>query len=115
MCTSSHKNIDDLHERAGSSKVVHLHGEILKSRSTVDETLVYTMTKPTIEKGDLCELGSQLRPHIVWFGEAVPMIEVAAMIVAEADVLLVVGTSMGSVSGFDLGPFCFGTVPCLFD
>ncbi len=88
------QNIDDLHERAGSTMVLHLHGEILKSRSTVDESLVYTMTKSTIEIGDTCEKGSQLRPHIVWFGEAVPMIEPAAELVMQADILVVVGTSM---------------------
>ncbi|MBO6515675.1 MAG: NAD-dependent deacylase [Bacteroidia bacterium] len=88
------QNIDDLHERAGSSNILHLHGEILKSRSTVDATLVYTMTKATIELGETCEKGSQLRPHIVWFGEAVPMIEPAAELVSEADILVVVGTSM---------------------
>lgn len=88
------QNIDDLHERGGSTKVLHLHGEILKSRSSVDESLVYDMDKPTIEIGDTCELGSQLRPHIVWFGEAVPMIEKAAELVLSADVLLIVGTSM---------------------
>jgi NAD-dependent deacetylase len=89
------QNIDDLHERAGSSQILHLHGEILKSRSTIDDLLVYTMTKPRIEIGDTCEKGSQLRPHIVWFGEAVPMIEPAAALVMQADILVVVGTSMG--------------------
>jgi len=88
------QNIDDLHERGGSSKVLHLHGEIKKARSTVDENLVYELEGWEIKEGDLCEKGSQLRPHIVWFGEMVPMIEPAARITAEADILLVVGTSL---------------------
>ncbi len=88
------QNIDDLHERAGSKNIIHLHGEILKSRSTVDEKMVFEMTSDRIEVGDLCPQGSQLRPHIVWFGESVPLIEKAALHVAEADLLLVVGTSM---------------------
>ena len=69
------QNIDDLHERAGSSNIIHLHGEIRKSRSSVDDSLVFDMETDTIKVGELCPLGSQLRPHIVWFGEAVPMIE----------------------------------------
>jgi len=88
------QNIDDLHERAGSKHILHLHGEILKSRSSLDESLIYVMKKSTIDVGETCELGSQLRPHIVWFGEAVPMIEKAAEQVAEADILVVIGTSM---------------------
>ncbi|WKV11659.1 NAD-dependent deacylase [Marivirga harenae] len=88
------QNIDDLHERGGSSKVLHLHGEIKKARSCVDENLIYELNGWEIKEGDLCEKGSQLRPHIVWFGEMVPMIEPAARITAKADVLLVVGTSL---------------------
>lgn len=88
------QNIDNLHERAGSSRVVHLHGEITKSRSTIDERLVYDIEGWELKMGDTCELGSQLRPHIVWFGEAVPMIETAAAIVSTADVLVVIGTSL---------------------
>ncbi len=88
------QNIDDLHERAGSSKVLHLHGEIKKARSTADPNLVYNLDSWKIELGDLCEKGSQLRPHIVWFGEPVPLIEPAAQLVAKADVLVIVGTSM---------------------
>ncbi|MCS6917158.1 MAG: NAD-dependent deacylase, partial [Chitinophagales bacterium] len=68
------QNIDDLHERAGSSKVMHLHGEILKVRSTQDERLLYPWTTD-VHLGDCCELGSQLRPHVVWFYEPVPMME----------------------------------------
>lgn len=88
------QNIDDLHERGGSSKVLHLHGEIKKARSTVDETLIYELDNWELKEGDQCEKGSQLRPHIVWFGEMVPMIEPAARIASEADIFLVVGTSL---------------------
>ena len=88
------QNIDDLHERAGSSSVLHLHGEIRKSQSSENPFLVYDIEGPTLSMGELCELGSQLRPHVVWFGEAVPMLEKAAEIVASSDILLVVGTSM---------------------
>jgi NAD-dependent deacetylase len=90
------QNVDDLHERAGSTNVLHLHGELSKVRSTLDPTLIYTLTpdKPEIHLGDKCEKGSQLRPHIVWFGEAVPMIGKAAEIVQAADVLVVIGTSL---------------------
>ena len=88
------QNIDDLHERAGSSKVLHLHGEIKKVRSTKDPSLVYELDGWELKEGDLCEQNSQLRPHIVWFGEAVPMIEPAMHITRQADILLVVGTSL---------------------
>ncbi len=88
------QNVDDLHERAGSSHVLHLHGELKKARSTADPTLVYTLDHWELKWGDKCEKGSQLRPHIVWFGEPVPMIEKAAEITQTADIFLVVGTSM---------------------
>ena len=87
------QNVDDLHERAGSSHIVHLHGELLKSRSTLDERLVYDCPGD-IRLGDKCERGSQLRPHIVWFGEMVPMLEIAATITYDSDLLIIVGTSM---------------------
>ncbi|RME11032.1 MAG: NAD-dependent deacylase [Bacteroidetes bacterium] len=87
------QNVDDLHERAGSSKVIHLHGELKKVRSTLDSELIYEWDKD-LHLGDRCEKGAQLRPHIVWFGESVPMLEVAAREVANADVVLVIGTSM---------------------
>ncbi len=87
------QNIDDLHERAGSSRVLHLHGELLKVRSTQDENRVMTWKKD-LNQGDLCELGSQLRPHIVWFGEAVPMLEPAIELTARADRIIIIGTSM---------------------
>ena len=88
------QNIDDLHERAGSKNVLHLHGEILKSRSTIDPSLIYDLNSDEIHMGDLCELKSQLRPHIVWFGEMVPELERAAVIVSECDIFIVVGTSL---------------------
>lgn len=88
------QNVDDLHERAGSSNVLHLHGELRKARSTEDESLVTDIGSRPIKLGDLAEDGAQLRPHVVWFGEMVPMIEVAAKEVAEADILIVVGTSL---------------------
>ena len=87
------QNIDDLHERAGSSNILHLHGEILKMRSEKDESLIYEIRKD-IQIGDLADDGAQLRPHIVWFHEPVPMIERAALIAQEADLFVVVGTSL---------------------
>jgi NAD-dependent deacetylase len=88
------QNIDDLHERAGSKKVLHLHGEITKSRSTVDPSLTYKINGFELKLGDKCEKGSQLRPHIVWFGEMVPQMDVAYTIAEKADIFMVVGTSM---------------------
>lgn len=87
------QNIDDLHERAGSTSVLHLHGEILKMRSEVNESLVYDITGD-IRWGDTAEDGAQLRPHIVWFEEPVPLIEDAALLVRQADVFAVIGTSL---------------------
>jgi NAD-dependent deacetylase len=87
------QNVDDLHERAGSTRVVHLHGELRKARSTVDPTLVYNWDKD-INVGDMCAKGSQLRPHIVWFYEDVPMMGVAAHLTSVADLVLVIGSSM---------------------
>jgi len=88
------QNVDDLHERAGSSKVIHLHGSLFESRSTKDESLVFPIKGWELNMGDRCPLGSQLRPNIVWFGEMVPMMEVAALHARKADVFLVVGTSL---------------------
>ncbi len=88
------QNVDNLHERAGSSKVLHLHGSLFESRSTLNPKLIYPINGSELNIGDTCERGSQLRPNIVWFGEAVPMMEVAADVAAHADVFLVVGTSM---------------------
>ncbi len=88
------QNIDDLHERAGSKKVLHLHGQIIKCQSSVDPNLVYDIKGDAIRLGQKCERGSQLRPHIVWFGEAVPMLEPAVEISAAADIFIIVGTSL---------------------
>ncbi len=87
------QNVDDLHERAGSTDVIHLHGELLKVRCTSDENLILDW-KQDLNLGDLSEKNHQLRPHIVWFGEMVPMIEVAAEVVESADAIIIVGTSM---------------------
>jgi NAD-dependent deacetylase len=88
------QNVDNLHERAGSSHVIHLHGSLFESRSSVDESLVYPIKGWQLNMGHLCEKGSQLRPNIVWFGEMVPMMEVAAGYAGNADIFIVVGTSM---------------------
>lgn len=88
------QNVDNLHEQAGSTKVLHLHGMLTKVRSTVDEHLVYDIGYKEINIGDKCEKGSQLRPHIVWFGEAVPAMDLAIEIAAEADIFVVLGTSL---------------------
>lgn len=88
------QNVDNLHEKSGSTNVMHLHGELFKSRSTTNESLVYDMKSWQLNTGDLCEEGSQLRPHIVWFGEEVPMMEVAIEEAMTADIFVVVGTSM---------------------
>lgn len=87
------QNIDDLHERAGSTKVLHLHGEIFKMRSELDENLIYEIRKDIL-LGDVADDGAQLRPHIVWFEEPVPMIEQAAQIAEAADIFVVIGTSL---------------------
>ncbi|WP_423129514.1 SIR2 family NAD-dependent protein deacylase [Gaoshiqia sp. Z1-71] len=88
------QNVDDLHERAGSSKVLHLHGELKKVRSTKDPKLVYELDGWELKLGDKCEKGSRLRPHIVWFGEEVPAMEEAIEIAAQADIFVVIGTSL---------------------
>ncbi|MFK8012312.1 MAG: NAD-dependent deacetylase [Marinicellaceae bacterium] len=88
------QNIDDLHERAGSSDVMHLHGEINQSRSSINPDLVYKIDDVEMKIGELCEMHSQLRPNIVWFGEAVPMIDSAIKLMPTADIILVVGTSL---------------------
>jgi NAD-dependent deacetylase len=87
------QNVDDLHERAGSSQVLHLHGELLKVRSTGDERLVLDW-REDLNLGQNCEKGYQLRPHIVWFGEEVPLLMYASELTATADILIIIGTSM---------------------
>jgi NAD-dependent deacetylase len=88
------QNVDDLHERAGSTKVMHLHGEIMKARSSGDSRLLYDLSTKDIELGDTCELGTQLRPHVVWFGEPVPLMDEAVAVMKTADILIVIGTSL---------------------
>ena len=88
------QNIDDLHERAGSTQIIHLHGIITYAQSNLNASLIYPVIGDEIKMGELCELGSQLRPHVVWFGEAVPMIEPAAFFCKEADLFMVIGTSL---------------------
>jgi NAD-dependent deacetylase len=88
------QNIDDLHERAGSTNVVHLHGIITRSQSNKKPGLTYPIKGWELKMGDTCELGSQLRPHVVWFGEQVPMIEPAARLCSQADLFILVGSSL---------------------
>lgn len=88
------QNVDDLHERAGSRKVLHLHGELMKARSTLDPSLVYPLKSHELKAGDKCEKGSQLRPHIVWFGELVPAMDEACNLAGGADLFVVIGTSL---------------------
>lgn len=88
------QNVDDLHERAGSTSVLHLHGELTKARSTVDPDLIYDIGYRDLGPDDKCAKGSLLRPQIVWFGEAVPAIEDAIPIIEKADIFLIIGTSL---------------------
>lgn len=105
------QNVDDLHERAGSSSILHLHGELKKARSTCDATLIYELSQWELKMGDLCEKGSQLRPHIVWFGETVDAISDAQKIVSSADILVVVGTSLSVYPAAGLIHFAKSGVP----
>jgi NAD-dependent deacetylase len=107
------QNVDDLHERAGSSKVIHLHGELLKSRNVVDINKIYDCTKD-IKLGDKDIQGFQLRPHIVWFGEAVPMLSNAIEIVAECDILIIIGTSMQVYPAASLADYVMHNIPIYF-
>ncbi|WP_298312582.1 NAD-dependent deacylase [uncultured Aquimarina sp.] len=107
------QNVDDLHERAGSSNVVHLHGELLKVRSQFDEDLVLDW-KTNLNLGDLCEHNSQLRPHIVWFGEEVPMLDKAIKITEQADILIIIGTSMQVYPAASLVQFVSNDTPIYF-
>ncbi len=105
------QNVDDLHERAGSSHILHLHGELRKSRSTMDPSLVYDIEGWKLDEGDLCERGSQLRPHVVWFGESVPAIEEASGVVSAADIFVIIGTSMNVYPAAGLINYVPGTAP----
>lgn len=107
------QNVDDLHERAGSTHVIHLHGELLKARSTKDESYVLDW-KEDLNMGDLCIHKSQLRPHIVWFGEMVPLLEVAAEEVESADIVMIVGTSMQVYPAAGLIQYAGRHVPIYF-
>lgn len=100
------QNIDDLHERAGSTNILHLHGEILKMRSEKDESLVYDI-RGDIHLGNTAADGAQLRPHIVWFEEAVPMIEPAIGVMQTADIFIIIGTSLAVYPAAGLGQYAF--------
>ncbi|MFA6277180.1 MAG: Sir2 family NAD-dependent protein deacetylase [Pedobacter sp.] len=105
------QNIDDLHERAGSTQITHLHGIITFAQSDNNPSLLYPIKGDEIKMGELCELGSQLRPHVVWFGEAVPMIETAAVICEEADIFMLVGTSLAVYPAAGLLDFVPRNIP----
>jgi NAD-dependent deacetylase len=105
------QNIDDLHERAGSSQIMHLHGEIMYSRSSKNPALLYQLNNDEIRMGDTCELGSQLRPHVVWFGEAVPMITKAMHEMPRADMVILVGSSLAVYPAAGLLEYAAPTVP----
>lgn len=104
------QNIDDLHERAGSKNVLHLHGEIFKMRSERNEEIILDI-KEDIHHGDLCKDGYQLRPHIVWFGEAVPHIETAIPILENADLFVLIGSSLAVYPAAGLVQFVHNKVP----
>ena len=105
------QNIDNLHERANSQNVLHLHGEIVKSRSTINPNLIYSIKGWELKLGDKCKMGSQLRPHIVWFGEQVPEMENAIPIVQNADILIVIGTSLAVYPAAGLIQFSRNEIP----
>ncbi|GAB3528079.1 NAD-dependent deacylase [Pontibacter brevis] len=105
------QNVDNLHERAGSSHVLHLHGKLFESRSTLDPGLIYPIEGWELKKGDKCERGSQLRPNIVWFGEPVPLMEQAMQETMQADIFLVVGTSLVVYPAAGLVDFVPDNVP----
>lgn len=105
------QNIDDLHERAGSKNVLHLHGEIMKGRSTVKHELVYDLKHWEIKTGDVCEVGSQIRPHIVWFGEAVPEMDKATELAEKADIFITIGTSLNVYPAANLIHVIEGHIP----
>jgi NAD-dependent deacetylase len=107
------QNVDDLHERTGSSSVLHLHGELLKVRSTKNENLVYHWEKD-LNIGDTCDQNHQLRPHIVWFGEEVPMLDRAIEITSKADILIIIGTSMQVYPAANLINYVSKNVPIYF-
>lgn len=107
------QNVDDLHDRAKSSKVIHLHGELRKVRSTIDESLIYDWDT-NLELGDYCAKNHQLRPHIVWFGESVPNLSLAEEITQTADILIIIGTSMQVYPAANLIYHCKSDIPIYF-
>jgi len=107
------QNVDNLHEQAGNSNIIHLHGELLKAQSTKNPDLVYPW-KEDLVLGDLCEEKAQLRPHIVWFGEDVPLLEKAAEITLEADILVIIGTSMQVYPAASLINYTKSNIPIYF-
>ena len=107
------QNVDDLHERAGSTDIIHLHGELRKVRSVNREDLVYQWDKD-LHLGDLADDGNQLRPHIVWFGEAVPLLDKAIEITKKADLLIIIGTSMQVYPAASLIHYITADIPIYF-
>ncbi len=107
------QNVDDLHERAGSKAVLHLHGELLQARNIVADNKIIPWTKDILP-GDVCENGYQMRPHIVWFGEAVPLLDRAIEITKKADLLIIIGTSMQVYPAASLIDFVTNEVPIYF-
>jgi NAD-dependent deacetylase len=105
------QNVDNLHERAGSTKILHLHGELNKVRSTGNPNTVFELDGWELKRGDTCDEGHQLRPHIVWFGEAVPLIEDAARIASQADAFAVIGTSLAVYPAAGLLDYAPSDVP----
>ena len=105
------QNIDDLHEKAGSKGIIHLHGEIVYARSSKNAALLYKMENHEIKTGDFCELGSQLRPHVVWFGEDVPMITKAMHEMPKADIVILIGSSLAVYPAAGLLKFVRPEVP----
>lgn len=107
------QNVDDLHERAGSKEVIHLHGELLKARSVLSDEQIIPWTKDMLQ-GNVCTNGHQMRPHIVWFGEAVPLMDTAIEITKDADILIIIGTSMQVYPAASLIDFVADDVPIYF-
>ena len=106
------QNIDDLHERAGSKKIIHLHGELLKGKSELFVEDTFYLSKSTIQIGDYCKRGHQIRPHVVWFGEEVPLMEKAIKELLDAEVFIVIGTSLNVYPAANLLGFTKTTCDC---
>lgn len=108
------QNVDDLHERAGSANILHLHGEIVKARSTFDPNYIVDIGYKDILLGDTCPNGSQLRPHIVWFGEAVEMIKPAIEIISKANMIIIIGTSLAVYPAAGLIQYAQKSIPIYY-